>query len=146
MPRTVLGLVLILMAIQRPPQGAAETVNYSYGKITNDCGPTDGLVTTLFLTSQPINCTQKELPRPYISVMMDMRLVFPKIITLPAQDRYRDAYRCRGECEPAVSGTIVIDRAAKGAVAGHYDLKFKNGDTAAGSFEAKSCWQKLLCG
>lgn len=119
-------------------------VAYSYGTMVNSCGPADQPVQILVLTSRPLTCNQKPT-EPYISLMMGRVFAYPKTVTFPTENPNGDARRCAGSCEPVVSGTIVLDRTAKKGIAGHYELKFKEGDRATGTFQVRQCMQRIVC-
>jgi hypothetical protein len=141
----LLGMVLIVTASHGPSGGAPPAAAYSYGTMVNSCGPTDQVVMILVLTTRSLGCNQQPT-EPYISLMMDPGFTFPKTITFPVRNRNGDARRCAGgTCEPVASGTIVLDQAVKKTIAGHYELTFKEGDSAAGSFQIRRCSQKIVC-
>ena len=140
----LLGMVLIVTSSHGPLGGAPPAAAYSYGTMVNSCGPTDQVVMILVLTTRFLACNQQPT-EPYISLMMDPDFTFPKTITFPVGNRNGDARRCAGSCEPVASGAIVLDQAVKKAIAGHYDLTFKEGDSAAGSFQIRRCSQKIVC-
>jgi hypothetical protein len=138
------GMVLIVTTSHGSPGGAPPAAAYTYGTMVNSCGPTDQVVVILVLTTRSLGCNQQ--PRePYISLMMDPGFTFPKTITFPVRNRNGDARRCAGSCEPVASGTIVLDQAVKKGIAGHYELTFKEGDSAAGLFQIKRCSQRIVC-
>jgi hypothetical protein len=120
---------------------------FSYGKLSNSCGPVDQPTTFLRLTTRRVSCNAK-LDAPYIGVQISHRLTVPATITIhePTRETYTDnANRCLidGKCEQAISGTVVFERARDGII-GHYDLKFKDGD-ALGTFHVEWCHQHVTC-
>jgi hypothetical protein len=140
-----LGMVLIVTASHGSLGGTPPAVAYSYGTIVNSCGSTDQVVMILVLTTRSLACNQQPT-EPYVSLMIDPGFTFPKTITFPVKNRNGDARRCAGgTCEPVASGTIVLDQAVKKGIAGHYDLTFKEGDSAAGLFQIRRCSQKNVC-
>ena len=138
-----LEMVLILSA-SNGSSGTAAAAGYSYGTMVNSCGPVDQPVMILVLATRSLACNQQPT-EPYISLMMDPDIAFPKTIVFPVKNRNCDARRCVGSCEPVVSGTIVLDQAVKKGIAGHYELTIKEGDSAAGSFQIRRCSQKIVC-
>lgn len=140
----LLGIVLIATASHGSSEGPAPAAAYSYGSVVNSCGPTDQEVMILVLSTRPLACNQQPT-EPYISLMMDPGFAFPRLITFPVKNRNGDARRCAGSCEPVASGTIVLEQAVKKGIAGRYELTFKEGDSAAGSFQIKRCSQRIVC-
>jgi hypothetical protein len=141
----LLGMVLIVTASHGPSAGAPPAAAYSYGTIVDSCGPTDKVVMMLVLNTRSLGCNQQPT-EPYISLMMDPGFTSPTTITFPVKNRNGDARRCAGgTCEQVASGTIVLEKAVKKAISGHYDLTFKEGDSAAGSFQIRRCSQKIVC-
>jgi hypothetical protein len=141
----LLGMTLIVTASRGSLGGAPPAATYPYGTMVNSCGPTDQAVMLLVLSTRSLGCNQQPT-EPYVSLMMDPGFTFPKTITFPVKNRNGDARRCAGgTCEPVASGTIVLDQAVKKGIAGHYDLTFKEGDSAAGSFQIRQCSQKIVC-
>jgi hypothetical protein len=141
----LLGTMLVLSASHSSSGGPLPAAAYSYGTIVNSCGPSDQVVVILTLTTRSLGCNQQPA-EPYVSLMMDPGFAFPKTITFPVRNRNGDARRCgAGSCESVASGTIVLDQAVKKGIAGRYDLIFKEGDSAAGSFQIRRCSKRIVC-
>lgn len=147
---TITNFLFLLSALHTPfgqsVAGAPKGSLYPYGAIENTCGPTDQPMLMLTLTSVPPR-NHQSLPTPYISVALDVAPVIPKPLTFPAPRKLLDAVHCAASCDAITSGTIVIERFDQKGASGHYDLTFKDGSEAVGTFQVK--WRhegKVICG
>src|SRR5882672_4611766 len=94
---------------------------FSYGKLSNSCGPVDKPIVLLRLTTRRVSCNAK-LDAPDIAVQISHLLVVPTTVTVHEPTReapYGDsANRCliNSACDQAISGTVVLERARNGII------------------------------
>lgn len=123
---------------------------FSHGLIQGSCAPWDGPAIDVTLTKEPAQC-KKEPGGPFVEIGVWKGLPLhagQEVQFEPGSSTGFGTY-CEkaGQCERAESGTIVFEKYKEGSGAsGHYELHFKSGKTLAGSFDAKWCDNRALCG
>lgn len=145
-----LFLLTIVAVVAVAASCASENANYRYALIQNTCAPWDGAAIQLTLANEALQC-QREAQGAYM--MLGVWRGFPihsgQVVNFGPKDNNGFASRCKkaNECEAAQSGEIAFDSFDKGKGAtGHYELRFHDGETITGRFDAKWCTVRMMCG
>ena len=133
--------------LDTPPLPAA-THRFLYATVGQTCAPWDGPALALVL-SDTTGCSPPKGPYVQISLWRDLPPRAGKTFSFDNRNSNGQASRCikPNECEAAISGSVVFDVVDEGKRAqGRYELRFKDGGTESGSFEADWCQSRALCG
>ena len=127
----------------------AEPSSFSFGTIHPSCAPWDGPAVEIRLTRQRAEC--KDTAGPFLSFAVWRGLPIhagQSVKVAPGSDAaYAALCAKEGDCKRAESATIVFDKYdGEAGATGHYELKFKDGETMKGAFEAKRCRERVVCG
>jgi len=121
----------------------------SYALIQNSCAPWDGAAVEVTLTKEPAECNRSSGPFLEIGVWRGLPLHAGQEVKFGPGFDAGFASQCAkvGDCQRAESGTIVFEKYQEGGGAsGHYELHFKGGKTINGTFHAKWCHKRVMCG
>lgn len=142
-----LFVALILCVTQAPL--LSENSQYKFGVVHRDCAPWDGAAIAVKLSTKLLQCNRTVEPYLRIAVY-DLPIQTDKIIKLDYDNHmHGQAVRClKGDtCESADSGEVVITSFKEGTGAtGRYQMKFRDGSTLSGTFDAKWCELRFFCG
>jgi hypothetical protein len=139
--------VLILCAAVTIPISAESP--YSHALIQSSCAPWDGPAIDVTLTREPAQCNRTDGPFLELGVWRGLPIHAGQEVKFDSGTNDGFATQCAkaGECERAQSGTIVFETYEDGSgAAGHYELHFKGGKTLSGTFDAKWCHNRTICG
>jgi hypothetical protein len=130
--------------------GSTNDAKYQYALIQNSCAPWDGGAIQVTLANEPLQC-QGEVHGAHLvlGVWRGLPLHAGQVVKFSPREDNGFASRCKkeDECEAAESGTITFDSVATGKGAtGHYEVRFRDGRTITGRFDAKWCEVRELCG
>jgi hypothetical protein len=128
---------------------ASSEKSFSHSSIRGSCAPWDGPAIEIVLTQTPAACKQPSGPYLEIGVWRGLPIHAGQTVIFSPTSDTGFATRCTkvGDCNRAESGTIVFERYQDGSgAAGRYELHFKSGDTLKGTFDAKWCHGRVLCG
>lgn len=143
----VTAAMLALTAIAASAKG--DGPNFSYGVMQSSCAPWDGPAIEMRLTTAPAEC--KKVSGPFLSVAIwrGLPVHAGQAFNFGAGSDAGSVARCtkEGDCKLTDSATITFDKyQERGSAAGHYELQFKGGEILKGTFEAKWCEERVLCG
>ena len=122
---------------------------FSYALIRPSCAPWDGGAIEVTLTREPAQCSRTDGAYLAIGVWRGLPLHDGQEVNFDSRTSNGFASQCAkaGECERAESGKIIFDKIQQGnSASGHYELHFKGGKTLTGSFGAKWCNDRVMCG
>ena len=150
MPKKLQSLLLLTLLIA--PTCRASDAGFSYGLIQPSCAPNDAGAVEITLSRAPISPKNAPTaPYVYINIWKDLSLHEGQVVKFDSRNGGGSASRCLKEgrpCDAATSAEVHIDKIKRGtAVTGHYELRFKNGETLSGAFEGT--WKvdaRVLCG
>jgi len=140
-------LVCAWLAVTAAPVTADS--GYSYALIRASCAPWDGAAVEVTLTKEPAKCDRTDGPYLAMGVWKGLPIHAGQEVNFDSTSSAGFASECAkaGDCERAKSGKIVFERFEDGKEAsGHYELTFKNGRTITGTFDAKWCDKRVICG
>ena len=147
----LLALALTLVACDDDNTGPvpAAPEGYPYAYATNACGPTDGPATRLYLSAEVSDSLPTTAPRVEV-------LVYRSAADLQGEEFGWSGYseegwagRCPGEgaCEEASRVSVQFRRnAADTVLAGAVRVRFPDGSTVSGGFDATWRRTTYLCG
>lgn len=122
---------------------------YPYALIQASCAPWDGAAVEVTLTKEPAKCDRTDGPYLAIGVWKGLPIHSGQEVDFDSRSSTGFASQCAktGDCERAESGKIVFEKfeQTKGA-SGHYELVFKGGKRMTGTFDAKWCHKRVMCG
>jgi hypothetical protein len=145
----LLPLALLASSLSCRNQLSATPTQFSFAYVEDDCGPTDGLALEFFFTQKQSQCGKFEEPFILIEIDENLPTSAPQDYTIMSGRSAVLASRCmsHGQCESATSGTLRLAKFRHGSGAsGAYELHFNDGSVERGSFDARWCVTKLLCG
>jgi len=122
---------------------------FSYALIRPSCAPWDGAAIEVTLTKESAQCSRIDGPYLVIGVWRGLPLHDAQEVDFDSRTSNGFASQCAkaGDCERAESGAIVFEKFQQGTGAsGHYELQFKGGKTLTGSFNARWCNDRVMCG
>ena len=122
---------------------------YSYALIQASCAPWDGAAVEVTLTKEPAKCDRTDGPYLAIGVWKGFPIHSGQEVDFDSRSSAGFASECAkaGDCERAESGKIVFEKFEQSKEAsGHYELMFKGGKRMAGTFDAKWCNKRVICG
>ena len=142
-----LGTVIALLVVS----GRAVPVEpaFTFGLIRASCAPWDGPAIDVRLTTEAAECKRNTEPFIAIGVWRGLPIQVGREVKFDSGSDAGFASRCAKEdnCERAESGRITFDAYDEGSGArGHYELHFKGGEIVKGSFDAKWCKERVICG
>jgi len=149
--RICLTFLVALLLLQAGAQDNQSTQSkYIYATIQSSCAPWDGAAIAMTLATKPLQCKRApEGPFLNMGVWKDLPLHSGQVVTITPGTSNGFASRCtkENECEAVQSAEITFDTYKEGQGAkGHYELHFKGGDTLTGTFDAKWCEVREMCG
>ena len=139
--------VAVLFALARVATFAESP--FTYGLIRGSCAPWDGPAIEVTLTKSPVQCARVAGPYISIGVWRGLPIHAGQTVKFGSGSDAGFASRCvkEGDCERAESGSIVFEKYEEGLGArGRYELHFKGGQTITGSFGARWCQTRVVCG
>jgi len=145
--KSALGAVLVLLVIAGPALPSESA--FTYGLIRGSCAPWDGPAIDVRLTKERAGCKRGSEPFVDIGVWRGLPIHAGQEVKFGSGSDAGFASRCvrEGNCERAESGRIVFDTYDEGSGArGQYELHFKGGEILKGSFDAKWCEERVICG
>ena len=122
---------------------------FTFGLIRRSCAPWDGPAIDVRLTTEAAECKRSSEPFIDIGVWRGLPIHAGQEVKFDSRTDAGFASRCakEGNCERAESGSISFDTYEEGAGArGRYELHFKGGEVLKGSFDAKRCEERVICG
>lgn len=141
-----LATVVVLAAGGAFPSSPAFTL----GLIRASCAPWDGPAVDVRLTTESApDCKRNSEPFIDIGVWRGLPIHAGQEVKFDSGSDAGFASRCakEGNCERAESGRITFDAYEEGSGArGRYELHFKGGEIVKGSFDAKWCKERVICG
>jgi len=123
--------------------------SFAFGLIRGSCAPWDGPAIDLRLTTEPAECKRASEPYIDIGIWRGLPIHPGQEVRFAAGSDAGFASLCTrvGNCQRAESGWIEFETFERGAGSrGRYELHFKDGETMKGSFEAKWCEERVICG
>jgi len=145
----IAAIGLTTAAILTAPAALPSSPSFPYGLIRRSCAPWDGPAIDVRLTTETADCKRETEPFVDIGVWRGLPLHAGQEVKFGSGSDAGFASRCarEGNCERAESGRIVFDAYDEDSGArGHYELQFKGGEIVKGSFDAKWCKQRVICG
>jgi hypothetical protein len=129
--------------VPAPPDG------YPFAYATNGCGPTDGPGTRLILTSEAVTELPASVPRVEVTIYRRAADLQGEQFTWAGSSNEGQSARCdaASQCEPATATSIGFrDNTADTVLTGTVSLRFGDGTTVSGGFDA--AWKRtgLVCG
>ena len=143
------GLGAIVASFSLVGSAVPSSSQFSYALIRGSCAPWDGPAIDVRLTIEPADCKRATEPFVDIGVWRGLPIHAGEEIKFGPGSDAGFASRCakEGDCERAESGRIAFDTYDEGSGArGRYELQFKNGEVLKGSFDAKWCEERVICG
>jgi hypothetical protein len=147
---SVLGLALLLFAcddnsgpVPMAPEG------YPFAYATKGCGPTDGPGTRLFLTAEASDSLPTTSPRIEVLIYRSAADVQGEEFSWSGHSDEGWAGRCPGEgaCEQASSTRVEFrENAADTVLTGEVRVRFADGSTVSGGFDATWRRTTYVCG
>lgn len=129
--------------------GGFSQTAFEYALIQASCAPWDGPAINITLTQEPPQCKRTMEPCISMGVWRGLPIHPGQEVKFGSGSDAGFASRCKkvGYCERAESGTIIFESYQEGSGAsGHYELHFKGGETLSGTFDAKWCDTRVVCG
>jgi hypothetical protein len=149
-PRTISALLALLLgAACANDDPTAGVVGYPIAYATNACGPADGPATRLYLTADSVEGLPTGVPRIEIGIYQDVSELPGRSFSLDGSTAEGWAGRCpaEGACETAASAVVTFGRAAADTLlSGTVQLRFTDGSTVSGGFEAAWRRTQQFCG
>lgn len=151
--RPVHAGVLLLLTVACGEDGAgplpAAPSGYPYAYATNSCGPADGPATRFYLASEPSATLPATVPRIEFVIHRSASELQGEDVTWDGSSSDGWAGRCdgAGPCAAATSAVVRFRRGAADTVlSGTVKLRFEDGTSASGGFEATWRRTEQLCG
>ena len=122
---------------------------YPYAYSTNACGPTDGPGTRIILSRDPLTELPVVSPQVQVSVWQGAAELQGRTFTWAGSSPAGWAGRCdaSGVCEAAASSTITFrENSADTVLSGTLRLRFQDGSTVSGGFDATWRRTEQVCG
>ncbi len=146
--RFTVALLIFALVLGASAQAASPT--YSTGSIQASCAPWDGPAVAMTVATKPFVPKHASEP-PYlnINIWKDLPHYDGQTIELTSTSSAGSASRClkESQCELATSAEIRIDHFKTGSGAtGHYELRFKSGETLSGNFDLTWVDTRMICG
>ena len=144
-----LAAVLLFVCLTVGTLHPTDDSMYPYALIQASCAPWDGAAIEVTLTKDPGKCDRTDGPYLAIGVWKGLPIHSGQEVNFDSSSSVGFASQCAkaGDCERAESGKIVFDKFEQGeGASGHYELLFKGGKTLTGSFDAKWCDKRVICG
>jgi hypothetical protein len=125
-----------------PPDG------YPFAYATNGCGPTDGPATRVIFTSESVTELPAAVPRVEVTIYRRASELQGKRFVISGSSNEGQAARCDAEsrCEPATTSISFRANAADTVLSGTVSLRFGDGTTVSGGFDAAWKRTELVCG
>jgi hypothetical protein len=145
----LLTLAFLAFSVSCGNRARATPTQFSFAYVEDACGPTDGLAIEFFFTQKQAQCGKFEEPFILIEIDENLPKSWPQDYSIMSGRSAVLASRCmsHGKCESATSGTLHLAKFSHGSGAsGAYELRFNDGSIEKGSFDARWCVTKLLCG
>jgi hypothetical protein len=128
-------------------------LSFGDDSIARDCAPNDGPAVRITIAeSVGLSCRPDGLTESLEIYVWVHPITAPQTVTFSSEERNGGATSCPGglgPCSVATSGIIELDAFVDGVgAAGHYELRFGDGGTVTGAFDASWCdpAAPILCG
>lgn len=151
--RPVHAGILLLLTAACGEDGAgplpAAPAGYPYAYATNSCGPADGPATRFFLASEPSATLPTTVPRIEFAIYRSASELQGEDVVWNGASAEGWAGRCggTGPCAAATSATVRFRRSGADTVlSGTVQLRFEDGSSTSGGFEATWRRTEQLCG
>ena len=146
----IAAIVLTMVALAAvATSGTSGQSEFRYALIQRSCAPWDGAAIEMTLTKERATCQRRPAPYIEMGVWKGLPIQPGQVVKFAAISDVGFASRCEREndCVRAESGEITFDTYKDGVGAsGSYVLHFKGGETVSGSFDAKWCEMRVMCG
>ncbi|HEX5817471.1 MAG TPA: hypothetical protein VFY20_01235 [Gemmatimonadales bacterium] len=147
----LLALALTLVACDDDNTGPvpAAPEDYPFAYATNSCGPTDGPATRLYLSAEVSDSLPLVAPRVEVLVYRSAADLQGEEFSWSGYSEEGWAGRCAGDapCEEASSVAVEFRRnAADTVLTGEVRVRFPDGSTVSGGFDATWRRTTYLCG
>ena len=149
--RSILLAIALALVACNDNSGPVPAVpnGYPFAYATTGCGPTDGPATRLFLSAEPSDSLPTTSPRIEVLIYRTAADLQGEAVSWSGYSDEGWAGRCPGEgvCEEASSTRVEFrQNAADTVLTGEVRVRFADGSTVSGGFDATWRRTTYLCG